>query len=65
MDDAQRQMMAKALLGSGMAQRAGTQLQQVPKYQDYAIQAQMQGQQPLPQTDPAWMKHFQQLSAGG
>lgn len=44
----QRMALAKALLGPGMAGQAGDQMQLRPEYQQYAIQAQASGQQPVP-----------------
>jgi hypothetical protein len=59
--DSNLQKQLSAPLGSGMAQRAGQQLTQVPMYKDYAIQMQTNGIDALPQSDPNWMQHYQQM----
>lgn len=64
MDPQRREMMARALLGNGMAGQAADSMQTDPQYQQYAMMAQMAGQQPLPRTDPSWMQQFQQMQAG-
>lgn len=49
-----KMQMAQAMLGDGMAQQAAQQMQVSPEYQKYAIQMQMDGQQPLPPEQ--WMQ---------
>lgn len=56
---------AEALLGQGMAQKAGQDFRTYPEYQRYAIEAQTKGLQPLPPTDPNWQLHMQQMMSGG
>lgn len=43
-----KQMLARALLGNGMAGQAADTSQLYPQYQQYAIDAQSQGEQPVP-----------------
>lgn len=43
----------KKSLGSGMARQAGEALDMAPRYREYAIAAQQNGETPLPQE--AWL----------
>lgn len=43
-----KQMLARALLGNGMAGQAADTSKLYPQYQQYAIDAQSQGEQPVP-----------------
>lgn len=56
-----KMQLAQTLLGKGMAQHAAKSMQQANQYRDYAIEAQTAGQQPLPQNDPNWVQHWQQM----
>lgn len=43
-----KQMLSRALLGSGMAGQAADASTLYPQYQEYAINAQSSGEQPIP-----------------
>ena len=47
-DPSKRHLLAKALLGSGLAKAAGTDMRLYPSYQRYAIDTQSNGEEPLP-----------------
>jgi hypothetical protein len=57
-----KQLIAEALLGKGMAKKAGDDLRVNPAYQRYVVDAQSKGVQALPVSDPNWQSHAVQVS---
>lgn len=60
MDPRQQQLMG--MLGNGLARGAGQNLMMNPQYQQYAMQMQESGQQPLPPEQWMQMMKMQQAS---
>lgn len=56
MEGGMKEMLARALLGNGMAGQGADTLQAEPAYKQYAEQAMSQGEQPIPFEQ--WMQQF-------